>query len=113
MHAQTSTPDRYRATVLVRVPECLDDAQRREKYDVPLALAIRDAGAGDFVGGVSKLGGDGQAESVVLQLTLHYYHSISVVIEALLKIGAPPETVVEAETETATLSLSLAEAAGG
>lgn len=113
MQAQASTPNPSRATVLVRVPECLDDVQRRQKYDEPLALALRDAGVGDFVGGVTKPSSDGQAESVVLMLSLNYTTSLSVVIDALSKIGAPRETVVEVETEKATLSLSLAEATGG
>jgi len=112
---QTATgnfDDERRAVLFARLPESLDDAQRRRKYDEPLAAAIREAGVGHSLRGFSQVGEDGQIVWVGIEVTLDVMQNGAFVAERLAELGARPETRIEIETEEASLELTLAEATG-
>src|SRR4051794_16754416 len=104
--------DERQAVLFARLPERLDDEQRRRKYDEPLAAAIREARVGHFLRGFSQLGDDGQVAWVGIEVTLDVLQNGAFVAERLAELGAPPETRIEIETEKASLEFSLAEATG-
>jgi hypothetical protein len=104
--------DERRAVLFARLPERLDDEQRRRKYDKPLAAAIREAGAGDSLRGFSQVGDDGQIAWVGIEVALDVMQNGAFVAERLVELGAPPDTRIEIETENASIEFSLAEATG-
>jgi hypothetical protein len=105
--------DELRATLFARLPERLDDAQRRRKYDEPLTAMIAEAGLGTFIRGFSQVGNDGQIAWVGIEVTLVVMQNWTFVVQRLVELGAPLETRVEMETMKATLEFTLAEWTGG
>ena len=99
--------------MFARLPERLDDEQRRRKYDEPLTAMISEAGIGTFIRGFSQVGDDGQIAWVGIEVTLVVMQNGAFVAQRLVELGAPSETRVEIETMKATLEFTLAEWTGG
>jgi hypothetical protein len=109
----TSTPDDDRRVVLfARLPERLDDEQRRRKYDQPLTTMIRQAGIGAFLQGFSQTGDDGAVEWIGLEVEVAVLQDCGFVAAHLVQLGAPPDTVVEIDTANASTQFSLTEMTG-
>src|SRR4051812_11465989 len=104
--------DERRTVLFARIPERLDEEQRRRKYDDPLTAAMRDAGIVDSVRGFSQAGDDGQIAWVGIEVTLDLMQNFTFVTERLAQLGAPPETRIEIETDEALLEFTLVEAIG-
>ena len=104
--------DHRRAVLFARIPERLDNEQRRQKYDEPLAAAIREAGVGESLRGFSQIGDDGQITWVGIEVTFDVMQNVAFVAERLVELGAPPETRIEIETKKASVEFALADATG-
>lgn len=113
MRTATAIPDDdRRAVMFARLPERLDDEQRRIKYDDPLVASIRESGLDASVRGFSQTGEDGKIAWVGIEVTLDVMQNGAFIAERLVELGAPLATVIEIETEKASVEFSLAEAAG-
>jgi hypothetical protein len=105
-------PPYPRALLFAKLPERLNDEQRRIKYDEPLAAALRESGIDVFIRGFSQPGENGEIEWVGLEVDLCRMIIVGPVLDCLLQLGAPPETVIEIEDEKATAEFTLAEMTG-
>ncbi len=100
------------ALLFAKLPERLDDEQRRNKYDEPLARMVRDERIGEVLRGFSHRNDAGEIEWVGFELELVVLQNCSFVAARLLNLGAPLDTLLEVETEKATAEFTLAEATG-
>ena len=80
----------------IRIPEPLYPAERGEKYEGPLAEALRGANLGRVTGGGQQLG---EGKSIVycgvdVELT-ERVRGLALLREVLVRLGAPVETVIE------------------
>ena len=96
-----------------RIPEPLDEARRRERYDRPLAALLRDACPGASVRGASRAGAADDEASAELEVTVTRPADVTLVLAHLLELGAPPATEVEVETDRASMSFKLGGARAG
>jgi hypothetical protein len=108
----TASPENEpRAVLFARLPERLDDEQRRRKYDDPLYSKIREARIGAFLRGFSQSGDDGEVERVGIEVSLSVPQDGGFIAERLVELGAPLESVIEIESEKASITFTLAEVA--
>lgn len=108
MKIATSSFDGERAAVLfARLPEPLDNSERRQKYDEPLATAMREAGVEGSVRGFSQVGDDGKVAWVGIEVNLRSIQDTEFVVKRLFEFGAPANTRIQIETGDAVLELDL------
>lgn len=93
--------------LFARLPEQLNDEERRMKYDEPLTAAMREGGLGGSVRGFSQVGDDGRVEWVGIESNLQAMHDCEFVVKRLFELGAPANTRVEIETGEAFIELDV------
>ena len=80
----------------IRIPESLLPEERGEKYEEPLAAALRAARLGRVCGGGTKPGpGKTIAYCGVDVVVRERVRGLEVLRSKLIELGAPPETVIE------------------
>src|ERR1043165_8471413 len=99
----------FEAIAFARIPEELDDQQRKENYDHPLSASLAESKCGVFLRSFSGIGQDG--DSIGLEVRLTFHHSVAFFAECLRKLQAPLDTIIEAETEMATMEFKLSDLA--
>lgn len=73
---------------------------------------MRESGNGTFRRGFSQRNDAGEVEWVGVELELIVLQALSSVARHFADLGAPPDTVMDVETEKATVQLTLVEATG-
>ena len=115
MRTATATPDDHDdrpAVLFARLREPLDDEHRRIKYDDPLVSKIRERGIGASVRGFSEADQDGHIHWVGVEVTLDAMRDVVFVAECLAQLGAPPDTLIEIETENSCIEFALDQPTG-
>ena len=88
--------DRGRFFFYIRIPEPLYPAERGEKYEEPLAEALRAAQLGKVNGGGQQLGeGNSIVYCGVDVILTERVRGLEVLREVLPRLGAPAGTVIE------------------
>ena len=100
------------ATVFARIPELLDDAARRTKYDIPLANNLTDLGVEHALRGFQLPATPSHAAGVGVEVRVAGIADCALIAVCLANLGAPPETLLEYDTVAASVEMSLADALG-
>lgn len=102
--------DSRQGRLWARIPEPLNDEQRRARNDDPLARRLDDEGIAHVIRGFSLLPDANHVEaSVGIEVLVEVPAGIAFAAEAIKDLGAPPTTVIELETDKAALRLTLQE----
>lgn len=82
--------------VSVKINEPLSSADRGTKYDDPLAAALKDANAGEVVGGGNSVNKQGKIEWTGIDLEVNdLQKSIPLIKQKLIDLGAPKGSTIE------------------
>jgi hypothetical protein len=104
--------DDFGATLFARIPIPLDEDTRRVRYDLPLKGRLDAAGIGHVLRGFNLPATLSHPAGVALEVRFDSVASCFSVIPHLIGIGAPPETLVEIDTDTASMQMTLEEEIG-
>jgi hypothetical protein len=82
--------------VNVKINESISSADRGTKYDDPLAAALKDANAGEVVGGGNSVNKQGKIEWAGIDLEVNNLDlSIPLIKQKLIDLGAPKGSTIE------------------
>lgn len=108
----TESPDfDRRSTLFSRIPEVLDEGNRKRRYDLPIQQALLAEGIAFSLRGFTlSRTENNHSPGVGIEVRGESADALGLVVQLLADLGAPLETAIEIVSEKGTVSFTLAEA---
>jgi hypothetical protein len=113
MHVATETPDVPRgATLFVEIPLPMTELEFQRTFEQPLATWLIEQGIEFSLRCLPLPVRQDRPAGMGIEVHADEFGILPFAVEKIAELGAPPETLIQFESDKATIEMTLAEAAG-